>query len=73
MDKYEPAPRRLRYLKDLADKTKRGMLEAVLNGSIPGDRTFGYRAWPSPIFAVSAAMTTVGLELDLEPADRAQP
>lgn len=30
------------YLKDLADKTKRGMLAAVLNGSIPGGRTFGY-------------------------------
>src|SRR3546814_9824836 len=30
------------FLKDLADKTKRGMIAAVLNGAIPGGRTFGY-------------------------------
>jgi len=30
------------YLKDLADKTRRGMVAAVLKGSIPGGRTFGY-------------------------------
>lgn len=30
------------YLSDLADKTHRGMIAAVLNGSIPGGRTFGY-------------------------------
>lgn len=30
------------YLKDLADKTRRGMIAAVLKGSIPGGRTFGY-------------------------------
>src|SRR3546814_4703193 len=27
------------YLKDLADKTRRGMIAAVLNGAIPGGRT----------------------------------
>src|SRR3546814_8196298 len=30
------------YLKDRADKTRRGMIAAVLNGAIPGGRTFGY-------------------------------
>lgn len=30
------------YLSDLADKTHRGMVAAVLNGSIPGGRTYGY-------------------------------
>ena len=30
------------YLKDLADKTRRGMIAAVLKGSIPGGRTYGY-------------------------------
>lgn len=30
------------YLKDLADKTRRGMIAAVLGGSLPGGRTFGY-------------------------------
>ena len=30
------------YLKDLADKTKRGMIAAVLNGSVPGGKTYGY-------------------------------
>jgi len=30
------------YLKDLADKTHRGMIAAVLNGSIPGGKTYGY-------------------------------
>lgn len=30
------------YLKDLADKTRRGMIAAVLKGSVPGGRTYGY-------------------------------
>ncbi len=30
------------YLKDLAHKTRRGMIAAVLKGSIPGGRAYGY-------------------------------
>ena len=30
------------YLKDLSDKTHRGMVAAVLRGSVPGGRTYGY-------------------------------
>lgn len=30
------------YLKDLSDKTHRGMIASVLRGSVPGGRTFGY-------------------------------
>jgi Recombinase. len=30
------------YLKDLGDKTRRGMIAAVLNGVIPGGRSYGY-------------------------------
>lgn len=30
------------YLKDLADKTQRGMIASVLAGSVPGGRTYGY-------------------------------
>lgn len=30
------------YIVDLADKTRRGMIAAVLKGSIPGGRTYGY-------------------------------
>ncbi len=30
------------YLKDLSDKTKRGMTAAVLSGSVPGGRAYGY-------------------------------
>ena len=30
------------YLTDLADKTRRGMIAAVLKGSIPGGKTYGY-------------------------------
>ncbi len=30
------------YLKDLADKTRRGMIASVLKGSIPGGRAYGY-------------------------------
>lgn len=30
------------YLKDLADKTRRGMIASVLKGSVPGGRTYGY-------------------------------
>ena len=30
------------YLKDLADKTRRGMIASVLNGSVPGGKTYGY-------------------------------
>lgn len=30
------------YLSDLADKTRRGMVAAVLAGSVPGGKTFGY-------------------------------
>ncbi|WP_019647127.1 recombinase family protein [Novispirillum itersonii] len=34
------------YLTDLADKTRRGMKAAVQRGSLPGGRTYGYRATP---------------------------
>lgn len=30
------------FLKDLADKTRRGMIASVLKGSIPGGNTYGY-------------------------------
>lgn len=30
------------YLKDLADKTRRGMIASVLRGAVPGGRTYGY-------------------------------
>lgn len=30
------------YLKDLADKTHRGMIASVLKGAVPGGRTYGY-------------------------------
>lgn len=30
------------YLKDLSDKTKRGVLAAITNGAIPGGKVFGY-------------------------------
>lgn len=30
------------YLKDLGDKTRRGMIAAVLKGSIPGGKAYGY-------------------------------
>ncbi len=30
------------YLKDLADKTRRGMIASVRRGAIPGGRTYGY-------------------------------
>ncbi|MBB4268202.1 recombinase family protein [Roseospira visakhapatnamensis] len=30
------------YLKDLADKTRRGMIASVKRGAIPGGRTYGY-------------------------------
>lgn len=34
------------YLTDLADKTRRGMKAAAKRGSVPGGRTYGYRATP---------------------------
>jgi site-specific DNA recombinase len=30
------------YLKDLGDKTRRGMIASVLKGAVPGGRTYGY-------------------------------
>lgn len=30
------------YIADLADKTRRGMIAAVLKGAVPGGRTYGY-------------------------------
>lgn len=31
------------YLKDLADKTRRGMIASVLKGAVPGGKTYGYK------------------------------